>query len=702
MSNHALPALALGVLLAVAAGAEAQWRTIATPPIQRDAAGIYERAEVLDPLSEVGEWAPSLGEQNARSSLSLAEGPEPGTSALVVTYSFEGKPALEYVEVSRSIPLPEGATALGLRTYGGEQALPARVRLIDANGEWHQFDFGTVRRGQWTLGVADLTTAGGHWGGDDNGVMDAPVRIQSVLFDRPVAQYQGEGTVRAAELATYRKLASSDPHGFRIEVPADRSRLVCEPGQALAIRVGLDVAEGLQLPVTISATQVDPFGREVSSQQWEAATVEPRELSLPQTEVGSYDLRLRIVGRDEPGAPWADLRFAVLPQPGPVPEDSPFGFSTHFGQGWDPAWMDLLTRIGVRWYRDEIGWGGVEQQKGTLVAPPGALAWAKRGQELGLELLLILDYANANYDDGAYPVSPEARAGFARYSSTMAEALRGTPCTFEVWNEWCGGCGMGTRKGKPDEYGPLYLAAAEAVRGADPDARIVGIGGEYGGKEDVARTLGLMMGDGAGAAMDAFSIHPYHYPGLPGQAFTEHLALARDEAARAAGKPLPLWITEIGWPTHMGGNGSSFLHQARCLVRMYVLALGTPGVERVFWYDLKDDGTALTYNEANFGIVHNQGFELAPKPAYAALSQLVSAVDGRTRGVCERGADGLWTATYEGAEDRVSVVFAETEEQRVRTPLPAGARVTDLFGRAIDATDAIEVDWNPVFVWSAK
>jgi hypothetical protein len=702
VSSPALPTLVVGALVALAAGAEAQWQPIVTPPVQRDAVGIYERAQVLDPLAEVGEWSPSLGEQNARCSLSLGEGPEAGSSALLVTYSFEGKPGLEYVEVARAVPLPEGTTALGLRSYGGEQALPARVRLVDANGEWHQFDFGTVRRDQWTLGVADLTTVGGHWGGDDNGVMDRPVRIQSILFDRPAAQFQGEGTLRIAELATYRRIATADPHGFRIEIPSDRTRLVYEPGQEVQLRVGLDPAAGLQLPVTITATQVDPFGHEVRVERWEATSAEPHTLSLPQGEPGSYDLRLRVVGRDEPGAPWADLRFAVLPQPGPVPEDSPFGFSTHFGQGWDPAWMDLLTRIGVRWYRDEIGWGGVEQQKGTLAAPPGALAWAERGQELGLELLLILDYANENYDGGDYPVSAEARAGFARYSATMAEALRGTSRWFEVWNEWCGGCGMGTRKGKPEEYGPLYLAAAEAVRAANPDAQIVGIGGEYGGKEDVARTLGLMMRDGAGAAMDGFSIHPYHYPGLPGAAFGEHLALARDEAARAAGKPLPLWITEIGWPTHMGGNGSSFLHQARCLVRMYTLALGTPGVERVFWYDLKDDGTALTYNEANFGVVHNQDYQLAPKPAYAALAQLVGAVGGRTRGVCERGADGLWTATYEGTDDRVSVVFADAEGERVRTPLPAGARVTDLFGRPIAATDTLEVDWNPVFVWTAK
>ncbi len=696
-----LLALALGGL--IAAPTRAQWKSVAVPPVQRDALGFYERDTVLDALTEIGEWAVGTTDQNARATLALGEGAEAGASALEIGYAFEGRTPLEYAEVVRAIPLPAGTEALGIRVCGGEHPLPARVRLIDANGEWHQFDLGAVQPGLWSVAIADLSLNGGHWGGDDNGVLDAPARIHSILFDRAATGFAGSGSVRVADLATYRRVSSSDPHGFRIEIPAERARLVYEPGEAVRLRVGLEPAPGLAFPVTITATQVDPFGQEVWQDRWEAESAEPREVTIPQPETGGYDLRLRIEGDAGAGRPWADFRFAVLPQPGPVPEDSPFGFSTHFGQGWDPAWMDLLTRVGVRWYRDEISWGSVEPQKGTLALPEAALGWARRGRDLGLELLLILDYANAHYDDGGYPVSPEARAGFAGYGARAATELRGVAAHYEVWNEWCGGCGMGTRKGRAEDYAPLYLEAARAVREADPTARVVGIGGEYGGKEDVAHTLGTMMRDGAGAAMDAFSIHPYHYPGLPSAAFREHLEASLAAAAQAAGKPVPLWITEIGWPTNFGGNGSGFLHQARCLVRMYAIALGTPGVERVFWYDLRDDGTSLGYNEHNFGIVHNQEFLLAPKPAYAALAQLVDAVHGRAIESCVLGADGLWRLSLRGPDDRVWVVFADQLSARVAYDLPAGAtRVTDLFGRARPAAPRMQIDGSPVFVWASE
>ena len=62
------------------------------------------------------------------------------------------------------------------------------------------------------------------------------------------------------------------------------------------------------------------------------------------------------------------------------------------------------------------------------------------------------------------------------------------------------------------------------------------------------------------------------------------------------GLDVPLWVTEIGYPTSQTGNGVDEITQAALLVRAY-LSLYAVGVENVFSYDFVDDGTAPDDNE---------------------------------------------------------------------------------------------------------
>ena len=251
--------------------------------------------------------------------------------------------------------------------------------------------------------------------------------------------------------------------------------------------------------------------------------------------------------------------------------------------------------------------------------------------------------------------------------------------------------------GKPgpvEGYAPLFREAAAAIRAANPEATIIGVGGEWDGAH-----FPQMMADGAGAAMDAYSIHPYHYPGLAGPWLREHLLTASAQAEDAAGTPVPLWITEVGWPTQMDARGSDFLHQARCLVRMLTVAL-TNGAQGIVWYDFKDDGGNLNYNEHNFGIVHHQDLGLAPKPAYVAYAHLVARLRGKQLAEQQVTPEGLWRTTWQGEGGSVTVLFAAEQGQRLTHDLPAEARVEDMFGRSLPVEGAVEVTWDPIFVVS--
>lgn len=693
MLRYVLPMMGLLLVLGgVAMGQD--WREIKPAPVRRDIASLYQFNALLDPLADPAKWKAAAHSQSAPATVSVGEGREPGKSALRVQYEFLGPDRLEYVDLAGNVPLPPEAKAIGLWVKGGAQPLPCNLRIVDSSGETHQFYLGTLVPGTWTLCVAALE-GGGHWGGDNNGKMDAPCHVASILFDKLGKGYKAKGEVTVADLASYRAVPERLlPHGFKLAVPATQKLLVYEPGQEVVLNVTGDPADkALALPGTISAALVDPFGQVLRTQPADLAAGQPTTLTLTPPGPGAYDLRLRLKGREaDLDAPWADFRFAVLPTPAPDTAASPFGVSTHFGHSWPLSAMDEIARAGIKHYRDEISWGGVEREKSKLAIEERFLTYIRRGAELGLEPLIIADYANRLYDEGGFPVSAEARAGYARYAAFLAEQLRPQLSNLEIWNEWCGGCGMNGKKGVAAEYAATFLAAAAAVRKVNPQATLIGIGGEWG-----SENLAPMMSEGAGAAMDAFSIHPYHYPQLPGQFLVDHLKQARDTARQAAGKPVPLWITEIGWPTEMDPRGSSFLHQARALVRMMVIALSS-GVEKVFWYDFKDDGQSLTYNENNFGLVHNEAFALAPKPAYVAYAHLIGALHGRKLVAHEVTAEGLWRTVYAGSRDKLTILFAAAQGQQLKVPLPAGAQVQDMFGRPVTATGTLTVTWDPVFV----
>lgn len=669
--------------------ADAGWRELQCPPTRRDDSQLWQTVSTLADLSQPGVLSAVHGEQNAYSE--VAAGPE----AAEILYRFDGERSLEYAELAVNVPIPEGAPGLGIEFLGDAHPLPVRLRVVDVTGECFQYTLGACQQGRWQFGAAVLQPRTDHWGGDENGELDAPLSLQSIVLDRATGQgFTGEGTISLRRLTICRREEGVlTPHGIGVEVPTDREWLVYEPGEPVRLRVAV-TSPGADANAPLTLRLVDPFG----VAQWDS-TVEglggARDVSFIPPSPGHWDLQIRVAGaEDDALAPWADFRFAVI-APQAVDTDGPLGVCTHFSQGWDQRLLDLLPIVGVATPRDECSWAAVEVAPGELRIPDHVRSYVDRSEALGLTPLVIADYANSHYDDGGFPTSPEAIAGFARYGGFMASELGEAAPFFEIWNEWTGGCGMNGLRGDAEAYPPLFIATAEAIRAARPEARIVGVGGEYGTVEDLSGIVRTMIGQGAADHMDAFSIHPYHYPSLATAAYREGLVAVSEVANEVAGRELGMCLTEVGWPTHTGDRGSDFLHQSRCLVRMALMSLTVPSVEKVIWYDLKDDGTDLNYNEHNFGLVHNDSFGWAPKPAFVALAVLARALNGRQVGDWSY-AENLWRVPMEGAGRRVTAVWAENGSATV-TVAP-GATVYDMFGQPIAAEATLTVGWDPVYV----
>ncbi len=438
----------------------------------------------------------------------------------------------------------------------------------------------------------------------------------------------------------------------------------------------------------------DFFGRAVVQGEGAAAGTEAR-FTLGQP--GWFSCRLELLGGGRVVAARL-FPFAALPGGVEAARSDFVGVCSHFGQNAYPLeTMDLMRRYGIDQYRDEITWRNYEREKGRYVLPDFAAAYLKRSAELQMRPLIIFDYNNPHYDNDGFPNSPEAIAAFGRYAVDLARQTRGSVKTFEVWNEWVGGCGMRGRPGVHDgeAYGRLLQPTYAAVKQAFPDVTVVGIGGEYGPK-CADHILGAVRTAGPDA-MDAWSIHPYRYPRSPEASGLMEEVIGIAAKVAAAGVKSKAWVTEIGYPTHRTSGGSDEAAQARYCVRTLALLQATRVVEKVFWYDLKDDGLSREYNEHNFGLIHHQRFHCAPKPGIVAMSVFIRLTAGATFQELQR--DGrLYSARYhrpDGSE--LLLIWTEQGAQPVALTGQVDS-ACDLMGAALADPKLAEAAENPVYV----
>jgi len=142
--------------------------------------------------------------------------------------------------------------------------------------------------------------------------------------------------------------------------------------------------------------------------------------------------------------------------------------------------------------------------------------------------------------------------------------------------------------------------------------------------------------------------------------------------------------------------------EAQMLARAYLTYLAH-GVEVFYWYEFRDGGTQVDYNEHNFGIVTH---DLQPKPAYVAMQHLTTLLGPHPAfaGPPQTAADGVTRLELTTAAGQaVKVHWAD--RPGCSAPLAADGRfrtATALWEAAPVQVGAdglrIAVDQGPVFV----
>ena len=399
------------------------------------------------------------------------------------------------------------------------------------------------------------------------------------------------------------------------------------------------------------------------------------------------------------------LGFAPLP----IKFGETVGLVVHFNQGESLNRLADLKNLGVKWVRDEEGWGGIEKVKGQYVWPEKRKERLKFYKENGIGVIFALTYgANEN----VYPGDPYNPEGFGGYAVAAAKLHKeyGVPVVLEIFNEphnfgllqKYGGKWYGS-KDCPwiDHYIKMANEAVKQVKAYDSKIKLIT-------DEDVWTCHYWYLAGNLDKRIDGFAIHPYTKHGYtPGpekahfgqgtegwmkgspiiidddRAMRSLMRRVRAEYLEKIGRPMEMHITEWGHPVGAKGfkPGIKMNEEdvAAYLPRAYMTGVAA-GARTVCWHVSQDMG------DGPYGLIRN---DQTKRKSYYALKNMIEQLGDYQMIKQLAGADnsttGIQAYLFEGDAGYKLVVW--NIDGPVKAEFMSGSsaplRTYDNFGKSI-------------------
>ena len=524
-----------------------------------------------------------------------------------------------------------------------------------------------------------------HSGGEDDGVVRYPVRLEEIgLVQR--------GTAPAGHLRLVRL-------EYVTEFEAD---------QAVALVPSVSSGDGEQLffTVTLRSLRDEPLSGELhytltafdrSIRSGSIALTVPAGGPRIATEIpAAFGDETMLEGRFRfvAGAESTPEQSTTIARPGATSEPYTLDPASRMGVGVylyrfhehpeARAMMERMCKLaagaGVKWTREEFHWNWIEPVKGhydfsffdQLVDTATAHGISVYGLMCYWTIWNPPPLNEAFIDDYCHYL----RAVVGRYKDRIKY--------WEIWNEpniffW---------PAPKELYAQLLQRAYETIKEVDPAATVLGC--STAGIDTAFIKLVLEHQ----APFDAVTVHPYRAD-LDPAGFIRELRATRD---LVGGRDV--WITEMGWPSHLGGLTER--EQAGYVARTYVSAFASGVARTVAWYNFREDGTDPYYNEHHFGLIRQ---DLTPKIGYRALAAVGPLLgSAEYEGDLMLGED-LTGFVFRAGERRIAAVWSSDATRLVRFELdPANAAVLNTMNEPAscvrkDATVVLRLERGlPVYI----
>lgn len=387
----------------------------------------------------------------------------------------------------------------------------------------------------------------------------------------------------------------------------------------------------------------------------------------------------------------------------PAPEFN-VGVGTHFGLS--KTELDVMSvwnsGTGLRSTRDEMYWKETETTDGTLLMRYGAAqtlnTWTSLAAASSKNLsagsqtnMLILGYGNPRYDGGGQPSSPAALNAYGRYAAWATANTSALRPILEVWNEWnikAGAVAGAGAQGGAKEYVQLAATAYQRIKAVDSTRQVVV--GALADDPNWAWTTEA-INQGLLSFADGFSIHLYNHCMNPSKVGADE-AIGRLDALRgildAAGRTtMPIYVSEVGWPTHIGACQVSELDAATHSVRFLLETSTRAWVRGVWFYGLQDTGSNSSNWNHHFGLYRLDGSE---KIGGCALRQVAGVIAQRPNSIARK--NGASAAIYKGASRNLLAIWSDSVTAAASRSISvnfnasvAGAKRLDLCGASAGA-----------------
>ncbi|WP_460800049.1 glycosyl hydrolase [Microbacterium sp. GXF0217] len=385
-----------------------------------------------------------------------------------------------------------------------------------------------------------------------------------------------------------------------------------------------------------------------------------------------------------------------------VPQDSRFGVAAHVEKETFIGTGTMASALGFAEVRNDISWERNEKTKGQYVWDENYVREFSRMHANDVKLLGIVAYGNRLYGTRRAPSGEESIQAYGRYAKAVAD--RFDMVGLEVLNEFNHRetdvpCGQA-----PSCYMPIAQSAWDHVKPSHPDLPLVtGSTALY----DRDWFVGFWQAGGM-AVTDAASYHPYEsWIDRDADLIAGTVQQSIADMQEVAGATKPVWITEMGFPTHY--DGVTAAEQGQMMVRNEALAFAN-GVEKYFWYDLINDTPDLAAGESNFGLFENspRANVLANAPKPGAFAQALMITQIRDRGFLDDESDDTSTVQVFGTgDDEVRVAWAKDAEVQRAFATDVALSVTDLSGltqilEPEDGQVTLTLGASPVFIGTAE